>query len=74
MRSVPPRGSKGGSLVLVPGFCATVQNPPATEAVKKTFVLESALVRLARDEVTWGGMDRLRIGERCRQRAHKCAF
>jgi len=35
---------------------------PATEAMKKVR-LESALVRLARNQVTWGEMGRLRIVE-----------
>src|SRR6266550_1204673 len=38
-------------------------NPPATEAVKKTSRLESALVRLARNQFTWGEMGCLRIVE-----------
>lgn len=37
--------------------------PPATESVKKKVRLESALVRLARNQVTWWKMDPLRILE-----------
>ena len=37
--------------------------PRATEAVKKNVRLESALVRLARNQFTWGEMGRLRIVE-----------
>ena len=36
---------------------------PATEAVKKNVRLESALVRHARNQFTWGEMGRLRIVE-----------
>ena len=47
---------------------------PSHEAMKKTVRLESALVRLARNEVSLGKMDCLRMVEWCRQRAHKYAF
>ena len=55
MKSVPPGRLRVGFVAqLDPQMRARRRDPPATEPVKKTVRLESALVRLARNEVTWG--------------------
>ena len=62
MRSVPPRGVNGFLAFLLKRLIAILETT-RYRSCEKNVRLESALVRLARNQVTWGEMGRLRIVE-----------